>query len=96
MTLRRKVFFQVVGFTLVGIAILGFGLRLVSKVRDGHALETYRSGTLIEWSYGAALVAFAVLAVALIVGGAMRVAAVVMERREIKRLARLRANASNS
>jgi len=94
--LRRKVFFRVVGLTLVGIGLMGFGLRLISKVRDGHALETYRSGTLIEWSYGAALVTFAVLGVAAIVGGAIRIAGVVMERREIKRLARSRASAANS
>jgi hypothetical protein len=96
MALRSKVYFRVVGFTLVGIGLLGFGLRLISKVRDGHALETYRSGTMIEWSYGAALVAFAVLGVAAIIGGAMRIAGIVMERREIKRLARSRANAANS
>jgi hypothetical protein len=53
-----KVVLRAVGYTLVGLAILAFVLYLVSKVMAGQSTETYYSGTMIRWSYGAALAMF--------------------------------------
>jgi hypothetical protein len=87
MALRSKVVFRAVGYALVAIAILGFTLRLISKVATGHSLETYRSGTLVQWSYGAALVALVVLAFAVIVALSIRGISWLRTRRELNRLA---------
>ena len=78
-----------VGYTFVGVAIFGFALEVALKVLDGKSLETYRSGTMIEWTYAAALVAIIALAFAAIVAVVVRVGRSVMERREFKRLARV-------
>jgi hypothetical protein len=83
---RSKIIFRVAGFSLGAIAILGFALELILKVRDGHSLETYRSGNLVEWSYGAALVTLIVLAATALVAGLVRVAGRMRERRERRRL----------
>ncbi len=87
MELRRKLILRVVGFTFVVVAVLGFALEVALKVLGGKSLETYLSGTMIEWSYGAALVTIIALALAALVAGLVRVGHFVMERREIKRLA---------
>jgi hypothetical protein len=83
---RSKTIFRVAGFSLGATAILGFALELILKVRDGHSLETYRSGNLVEWSYGAALVTLIVLGAAALVAGLVRVAGWMRARRELKRL----------
>ena len=85
---RTKVVFRAIGYTFVGVAIVGFALEVTLKVLEGKSLERYRSGTMIEWSYGAALVAILALASAAIVAVMVRVGRSVMERREFKRLAR--------
>ena len=87
MALRGKVVVRAVGYTLVGLAILAFGSRLVLKVMDGQSLETYYSGTLVRWSYGAALVALIALACAALVAGGIRLASWLRTRRELARLA---------
>ena len=87
MALRRKLVFRAVGWTLVAIAILGFALQLISKVAAGQSLETYRSGTLVQWSYGAALTALAVLVGAIIVAMSIRCISWFRTRRELSRLA---------
>jgi hypothetical protein len=92
--LRRKVFFRAVGLTLAGIAILGFALRLVLKVTSGNSLETYRSGKLVQWSYGAALTALVVLVGAVLVALAIRGISWLRTRREIHRLAQAHAKPS--
>ena len=87
MALRGKVVVRAVGYTLVGLAILAFGSRLVLKVMDGQSLETYYSGTLVRWSYGAALVALIALACAALVAGGILLASWLRTRRELARLA---------
>jgi hypothetical protein len=83
---RSKAIFRAAGYSLVAIAILSFALRLILKVREGHSLDTYRSGTLVEWSYGAALVTLIVLMAAGLAAGLVRVAGWMRERRELRRL----------
>ena len=84
---RRKLVFRAVGGTLVAIAILGLVLRLISKVAAGQSLDTYRSGTLVQWTYGAALTALAVLVGAVIVALSIRCISWFRTRRELSRLA---------
>jgi hypothetical protein len=91
---RSKTFLRVVGYTFVGIAIFGFALEVALKVLGGKSLETYRSGTMIEWSYGAALVTIITLAFAGIVAVMVRVGRSVLEHREFKRLARAHGGSS--
>jgi len=85
--LRQNVVFRAVGYALAAIAILGFTLRLILKVATGHSLETYRSGTLVQWSYGAALAALVVLACAAVVALSIRGISWFRTRRELNRLA---------
>ena len=87
MALRGKVVLQAVGYTLVGLTFLGFALKVTLKVLDGKSLETYRSAKMIQWSYGAALVAIIALVLAAIVAAIMRVGRSMIESREVKRLA---------
>jgi hypothetical protein len=94
-TLRGKVVLRVVGFALAGLAILGFAFRVVLKVMDGHELDTYRSGKLVQWNYSAAFVTLVVLASAVLVAGAIRLAAWFRERRELSRLAQVTAKSGS-
>ena len=87
MALHGKVVVRAVGYALVGLAILAFGSRLVLKVMDGQSLDAYYSGTLVRWSYGAALVALIALACAALVAGGIRLVLWFRTRRELARLA---------
>ena len=86
MALRHKVVLHAVGYTLVVLALIAFSLRLILKVNSGQALETYRSGTQVQWSYGGALAALVALGVAVVVALAVRGFVWLRARREIRRL----------
>jgi hypothetical protein len=89
MALRGKLVVRTIGYTLVGLAILNFAAFLVLKVMDGQSLETYHSGTMVRWSYGAALATFVALACAAVVAGLIRFASWFRTRRELARLAQI-------
>jgi hypothetical protein len=86
--LRDKVVLRAVGYTLVALSILAFAAYLVLKVVEGQALETYHSGSLVRWNYGAALAAFVALACAAAIAGVIRFVSWFKVRRELSRLAR--------
>jgi hypothetical protein len=94
--LREKVVLRAVGYTLVALSILTFALYLVLKVMSGQSTEAYYSGTMVRWSYGAALATFAALAFAAAVAGIMRFALWFRIHREITRLAKARGNAGSN
>jgi hypothetical protein len=91
--LRDKVVLRTVGYILSGLAILTFAAYVVSKVLAGESAETYHSGTMVRWSYGAALATFVALAFAAAVAGIVRFASWFRIRREITRLAKARDSA---
>jgi hypothetical protein len=93
---RGKLALRIIGFALGAMAFLAFVLRLILKVREGRSLETYRSGTLIEWSYGSALVTLIVLGAAALIAGLWRAVHSYRERRELSRLAALNHAESDS
>jgi len=88
-TLRDKVILRAVGYTLVGLSMLAFAAFLVLKVMGGHSLEVYRSGTMVRWSYGAALTTFVALACAAVLAGVIRFVSWFRTRRELARLAQV-------
>jgi hypothetical protein len=94
-TLRGKVVLRAVGFTLAGVAILGFAFRVISKVMDGHGLDSYQSGKLVQWNYSAAFVTLVVLAGAALIAGAIRFTAWFRERREFSRLPQVSAKSGS-
>jgi hypothetical protein len=63
------------GFVLLGLAGIAGLARIISvaidKVASGQGLETYRTVWLVEFNYVGVLVLFAVVVLALLVGGAM-------------------------
>ena len=62
MSLRENRAFRTIGYVLFALAILGFTLHVVFKVLTGDSLEPYRSGTLVQWTYGGALVVLLIVA----------------------------------
>ena len=92
MALRDKVVFRAVGYTLVGLGILAFAVYLLSKVMAGQSAETYHSGTMVRWSYGAAFGTCVALAFAAAMAGIIRFASWFRIRREISRLAKARSS----
>lgn len=89
MALREKVVIRAVGYTLVAVAILTFAAYLILKVQAGQSTETYHSGTMVRWSYGAALATFVALGFAAAIAGAIRFVSWFRIRRELSRLARV-------
>jgi hypothetical protein len=85
--LRGKVILGVVGFGLAGVGFLAASLYVLSKVMNGQGLDTYPSGKLIGWNYGAAFVGILALGAAALVAGAIRLAHWWREEREFARLA---------
>ena len=62
MSLRESKVFRAVGYSCFALAIAGFALHVLHKVLTGNAHETYRSGTLIQWTYGGALIVLIIMA----------------------------------
>ena len=65
MSLRESRALSIIGFGLVGLALLSFSLRVVYMVWTGHGGDTYTSARNWVWSYSSALVV--VVAVAAVV-----------------------------
>jgi hypothetical protein len=78
---------RAVGYTLAAVAVLTFSAYLVLKAQAGQSAETYYSGTMKRWSYGAALAGLAALAVAAAAAWILRLASRFRTQREIRRLA---------
>jgi hypothetical protein len=53
---RRRNALRIIGFGLVGLALLSFAVRIAERVLTGHGLDTYHSGKLVSWNYGSAFV----------------------------------------
>lgn len=68
MTLRISKRLRVAGYVLVALGIAGFALRVLLEVLSGNSLGTYRSGTLVQWTYSGALIVLIVMALLGIVG----------------------------
>ena len=68
MTARINKRLRVTGYVVVGLALAGFALRVLFKVVSGDSLETYRSATLVQWTYGGALIVLAILAIFGLIG----------------------------
>jgi hypothetical protein len=62
----------IIGYFLVGLSLLSFAARVTFKVATGHSLETYYSGTMIQWTYGAAFITLVVGVLAVVVAEEMR------------------------
>jgi hypothetical protein len=60
MALRDSLAVKVSAGVLVGLALIGFFLRIWLKVSSGHALDAYLSGTMVTWTYGSAFVTMVV------------------------------------
>jgi len=66
MAFHQNKVFRIIGFVLITLMVAGFGLRLVDEVLlRGNWLGTYRSGSLVQWTYSSALI---VLVVASLIG----------------------------
>jgi uncharacterized membrane protein len=59
---RHKTIF-VVGLFFFGLTVIGFVLQLYQKIRTGHGVESYVSGTQIELTYIAAAISLAMVAI---------------------------------
>jgi hypothetical protein len=86
--LRNKVVLRTVGYTLAAVAVLTFAAYVVLKVQAGQSADTYYSGTMKRWNYGAALAGLVALAVAAAVAWIARFASWFRTNREIRRLAK--------
>jgi hypothetical protein len=64
--------FGTVGYALIGLSVVSFGAFATLKVFTRHSLQTYYSGTLIQWTYGGAFVAIVVGVLAALGGGVLR------------------------
>ncbi len=95
MALRDKKFFRAVGYALAGTTMLAFAVYLVLKVKAGQSADTYHSGTMIRWSYGAALGAFGAFALAAAAAWLIRFASWFRFQRELKRVANTRGSAGS-
>src|SRR5262245_40887879 len=76
---------RIIGFGLVGLALLSFAVRVIERVLTGHSLDTYPSGKLVAWNYGSA---FVTLILFVTVGLVIGVAWFVRVRRYRRRLSR--------
>jgi hypothetical protein len=85
-SLRQNRAFRFVAYSMAGLALLAFALRVVQKVSNGQWLETYHSAKLIRWTYGSSFVLLVFLLLAAIVAGVIRLVYWLRERSELKRL----------
>ena len=92
MALRNKRAFRITGYALAGLVFVAFALRVLQKVLAGEWLDEYSSATLIRWNYGSAFVFLVFVLLAALVGGCIRLAYWLRERRELNRLERNRAD----
>jgi len=88
--LRNRVVLRAVGYTLAAVAVLTFAAYLVLKVQAGQSADTYYSGTMKRWNYGAALAGLAALALAAAAAWIVRFASWFRTNREIRRVAKNR------
>ena len=68
MALRISKRLRVIGYVFVGLAIVGFAVRVLFEVLSGNSLGTYRSVTLVQWTYSGALIVLIMVALVGIVG----------------------------
>jgi hypothetical protein len=87
-TLRNRGVFRVAGYTLVGIALVAFASRVAWMALNGYSLNTFHSGRMIQWTFGAAFIALAALVFAGIVAGVVRVASWLKWRYEFTKFER--------
>jgi len=75
MSFRDHRVLYVIGYTLSGLAVASFCLNVIFKVWSGHPLDTYHSVTLVQWTYGGALIVLVLAASMTAVGGCLRLLA---------------------
>jgi hypothetical protein len=78
--------FIALGCGLSGLGLFALAFRVFEKVHTGHSLETYYSGSLIQWTYGGAFVLILLLVLSAFVGVIIRIIFSFRERRELLRI----------
>ncbi len=61
-----------IGIFLMGLSILSFVALVMLKVTTGHSLDTYYSASLVQWTYGGAMVTLVVGFLVFVVAGVLR------------------------